>query len=112
MIHNPVIKGFNPDPSIVRIGASWVADFLHARNTLMQRITGLASDAVTCLGFSKLEDGDVAGLAIANIPYAVVTIACSAEEIRVATLRRYGAATATGRQRCIVGGPGLFAPGR
>lgn len=70
-------------PGWLRLNANRAADFLHARNTLTQRISGPASDAVTRLDCSKLEEGDVAGLAIANIPYAFVAAVRSAGKIRV-----------------------------
>jgi len=70
-------------PGWLRIKATQAADFLHARNTLTQRITGPASSAMTRLDVSGLEEGDVAGLAIANIPYAFIAVARLGGEIRV-----------------------------
>ena len=70
-------------PGWLRIKASPAADFLHARNTLTQRIAGPASSAVTRLDVSGLEEGEVAGLAIANIPYAFIAVVCIDGDIRV-----------------------------
>ena len=67
----------------LRIKASKAADFLHARNTLTQRITGPASSAVTRLDMSGLAEGDIAGLAIANIPYALIAATRIGGAIRV-----------------------------
>lgn len=83
--HNPDDAGWSltERPGWLRIRAGSATDFLHARNTLTQRITGPASSAVTLLDVSGLAEGDVAGLAIANIPYAFISAARTDGEIRV-----------------------------
>jgi beta-xylosidase len=48
--------------------------FWHARNSLTQRAIGPESYAITELDASNLKDGDVAGLAILNLPYAWIGI--------------------------------------
>lgn len=45
-------------------------DFWHARNTLTQRAVGPESTATVVLDASGLKPGDVAGLALLNLPYA------------------------------------------
>jgi beta-xylosidase len=70
-------------PGWLRLKANPAADFLHARNTLTQRIAGPWSSAVTRLDISGLEEGDVAGLAVANIPYAFIAAARAAGEVRI-----------------------------
>ena len=69
-------------PGWLRLKANPVADFLHARNTLTQRITGPASSAVTRLDTVGLAEGDVAGLAVANIPYAFIAALRTGGKIR------------------------------
>ncbi len=44
--------------------------FWHARNTLTQRGIGPESFATTEIDVSRLKDGDIAGLALLNLPYA------------------------------------------
>lgn len=82
--HNPDDAGWSltERPGWLRIRAGKAADFLHARNTLTQRITGPASSAVTRLDVRGLAEGDIAGLAIANIPYAFIAAARTGGEIR------------------------------
>jgi xylan 1,4-beta-xylosidase len=48
--------------------------FWHARNTLIQRGIGPESYAITELDISNLQKGDVAGLALLNLPYAWIGI--------------------------------------
>lgn len=48
--------------------------FLLARNSLTQRVVGPASVATTVLDASGLKDGDEAGLALLNIPYATLGV--------------------------------------
>jgi xylan 1,4-beta-xylosidase len=71
-------------PGWLRLTAGPAADFLNARNTLTQRITGPSSTAVTRLDVSGLGEGDIAGLAIANMPYAFIAVRKELEQkIRV-----------------------------
>jgi beta-xylosidase len=53
--------------------------FWHARNSLTQRGIGPESFAVTELEVTHLQDGDVAGLALLNLPYAWIGIVKSAQ---------------------------------
>ena len=66
-------------PGWLRLNAIPAPDFLHARNTITQRIVGPTSTAGTLLDFSGLEVGDLAGLAIANIPYAFIGVGRSTD---------------------------------
>ncbi|NLR77135.1 family 43 glycosylhydrolase [Chitinophaga eiseniae] len=50
------------------------ADLLHARNSLTQRIFGPFSDATTVFDISGMKKGDVAGLAVLQLPYAFIGI--------------------------------------
>lgn len=49
-------------------------DFLWARNTLTQRCIGPVSTATVDLDISKLKDGDVAGFALLNLPYSLISV--------------------------------------
>lgn len=49
-------------------------DFWHARNSLTQRGIGPESYATTEIDVSKLKEGDIAGLALLNLPYATIGI--------------------------------------
>jgi xylan 1,4-beta-xylosidase len=49
--------------------------FWHAKNTLTQRGIGPESYAITELDVSGLKEGDIAGLALLNLPYAWIGIA-------------------------------------
>jgi len=70
-------------PGWLRLKADPAVDFLHARNTLTQRISGPSSSAETRIDVFALAEGDVAGLAIANIPYAFIAASRIHGEIRI-----------------------------
>lgn len=57
-------------PGFLRLHSLPAADFWAARNTLTQRAIGPASGPTTELDASGLQPGDVAGLALLNLPYA------------------------------------------
>ncbi|MBO9619844.1 MAG: glycoside hydrolase 43 family protein [Niabella sp.] len=61
-------------PGYLRLHGGYAADLLQARNSISQRVQGPASSAVTELDFSKLKDGDVAGLAVFEKPYAFIGV--------------------------------------
>ncbi len=54
----------------LRLRTKPAQDFLWARNTLTQRVIGPVSSATAELDASGLQPGDVAGLALLNMPYA------------------------------------------
>tara|TARA_R110000868_G_scaffold121034_3_gene321176 strand:+ start:75374 stop:77509 length:2136 start_codon:yes stop_codon:yes gene_type:complete len=54
----------------LRLTALPADSFWHAKNSLTQRGMGPESYATTKLDISKMKDGDVAGLALLNLPYA------------------------------------------
>ena len=56
------------------ITASHSPNFMYAQNSLMQRIVGGGSVATTRIELSDLQINDIAGLAVANIPYAGIGI--------------------------------------
>lgn len=57
-------------PGHLRLHALPATDFWHARNTLTQRSIGPRSIPTVELDPSNLQPGDVAGLALLNLPYA------------------------------------------
>lgn len=57
-------------PGFLRLHSLPAQDFWRARNSLTQRAIGPESAATTDLDASGLQPGDVAGLALLNLPYA------------------------------------------
>lgn len=57
-------------PGYLRLHARPAPDFWRARNTLTQRAIGPRSSPTAVLDASNLKPGDVAGLALLNLPYA------------------------------------------
>jgi beta-xylosidase len=80
--HNPEASGWSLDekPGCLRLKTLTVADSLpKARNTLTQRIFAYYSDTLASIASTKMDidhmqDGDVAGLAVFQYPYAFVGI--------------------------------------
>ena len=58
----------------LRLHAMPSETFWQARNSLTQRAIGPESYAITELDVSNLQDGDIAGLALLNLPYAWIGI--------------------------------------
>jgi len=61
-------------PGYLRLHSLAAADFWHARNSLTQRAIGPESAATAELDASGLQDGDVAGLALLNLPWAWIGV--------------------------------------
>lgn len=59
---------------VLRLHSLPANDFLWARNSLTQRVIGPESSATTLLDASNLKEGDVAGLALLNMPYAWIGV--------------------------------------
>jgi len=74
--HNPVIKKWelNKKKGSLRLHTLPAKDFLWAQNTLTQRGIGPISMATVELDASKLKNGDIAGIALLNMPYASLGI--------------------------------------
>jgi len=83
--HNPDDSRWSLEerPGWLRIKSSPAEDFLHARNTLTQRIAGPESYAVTKLDVRGLGQGNLAGLAVANVPYAFIAASRQGGETRI-----------------------------
>lgn len=66
-------------PGFLRLHSLPAEDLWGARNTLTQRSIGPVSSPVTKLDVSGLKDGDVAGLALMNYPYAWIGVRRNAD---------------------------------
>jgi len=74
----------------LRLHSLPAADFWWARNSLTQRAIGPESTATTALDTAGMKPGDVAGLALLNLPYAWIGIKRDADGL---TLEHYDQAT-------------------
>jgi beta-xylosidase len=61
-------------PGFLRLHALPAASFCEARNTLTQRAIGPLSSPTVALDLAGLADGDTAGLALLNLPYATLGV--------------------------------------
>jgi hypothetical protein len=61
-------------PGFLRLRPLAAPDFWHARDSLTQRAVGPASTATVLLDGAGLQAGDVAGLAVLNLPYAWIGV--------------------------------------
>lgn len=66
-------------PGFLRLHATAAPDFWHARNTLTQRAVGPLSRPLALLDASGLRVGDVAGLALLNLPCAWIGVRRAAD---------------------------------
>jgi xylan 1,4-beta-xylosidase len=75
--HNPVDSKWSltEKPGVLRLHTLPAEQFLWAKNTLTQRVIGSESSATVVLDGTGLQPGDVAGLALLNIPCAWIGIA-------------------------------------
>jgi beta-xylosidase len=75
--HNPVDSKWSltEKPGVLRLHTLPAEQFLRARNTLTQRAIGPESSATVVLDGGGLQPGDVAGLALLNMPCAWIGIA-------------------------------------
>ena len=74
--HHPVDDkwSLSEKPGVLRLHALPAEQFLRAKNTLTQRVIGPVSTATVTLDASQLRDGDHAGLALLNIPFATLGV--------------------------------------
>ena len=70
-------------------------DFLWARNTLTQRAIGPVSTTTVTLDASKLKEGDIAGLAVLNMPYALIGVEKSGKALQLKWYDQNGNKTET-----------------
>jgi hypothetical protein len=71
-------------PGFLRLHSLPARDFWWARNSLTQRAIGPESAATTDLDASGLQPGDVAGLALLNLPYAWIGVRRSGDGFALA----------------------------
>lgn len=62
-------------PGYLRLHTLPAAGFLHARNTLTQRVVGPEATATVVMDASGLQPGDIAGLGLLNMPAAWLAVA-------------------------------------
>lgn len=72
--HEPVDRMWSLKNGKLVLRAMGAQNLLHAHNTLTQRCIGPVSTATVTLSASNLSEGDVAGLAILNLPYAWIGV--------------------------------------
>ena len=81
--HEPLSGKWLLNGGRMNITAMPAKDFLWARNTLTQRAIGPVSITTVTLDASKLKDGDIAGLGILNIPYALLGVEKCGKSLRL-----------------------------
>ena len=84
--HNPDLRYAGLRKGRLRLTSLPAEDFLHARNTLTQRVIGPQSEATVELYTSGLRDGDEAGIGILNVPFATLGVVRDGDKLIV---RRY-----------------------
>lgn len=67
--HYPVEKKWALKSGVLRLNTLPADNFMYAKNTLTQRVVGPESNAIVELNAKSLKKGDVAGLALLNVPY-------------------------------------------
>jgi len=74
--HNPdpINWSLNERPGYMRLRATKATELNHARNLLTQRVQGPASEATARIDYSGLKNGDLAGLAVFQSPFAYLAI--------------------------------------
>lgn len=70
-------------PGFLRLHTSAAPDFWRAHNTLTQRAVGPQSTPTAILETGGLKPGDVAGLALLNLPWAWIGVRCGPEGLMV-----------------------------
>jgi xylan 1,4-beta-xylosidase len=81
-------------PGYLRLHALPAKSFWEARNSLTQRAIGPRSSPTVALDAAGLKDGDVAGLALLNLPYATLGVEKTAGGLSVAVFDQARNATA------------------
>ncbi len=87
-------------PGFLRLHALAAPDFWSARNSLTQRSIGPRSIPTAVLDASGLRDGDVAGLALLNLPYAWIGVRRTGAGL---VLEHFDQFTGETQQRPLVG---------
>ncbi|WP_146403205.1 family 43 glycosylhydrolase [Planctomycetes bacterium CA13] len=82
-------------PGYLRLNSMAAEDFWQARNTLTQRAMGPISIPTTQLDMQGMRDGDVAGLALLNMPYAWIGARKQGNKYLIEVTNQYTGSTAT-----------------
>jgi xylan 1,4-beta-xylosidase len=82
--HVPVDSAWTLSGGALRLTAMPATSLWDARNTLTQRSIGPRSSPITVLDTSEMRDGDVAGLALFNRPYAWIGVERTEGKTRLA----------------------------
>jgi xylan 1,4-beta-xylosidase len=99
--HVPVARAWSLSGGALRLTALPATSLWDARNTLTQRSIGPRSSPIAVLDTSAMKDGDVAGLALFNRPYAWLGVERVAGKTRVAA---YDDQTERAERREVRGG--------
>ncbi len=78
--HIPVDKKWALKDGVLRLNTLPAKTFMHAKNTLTQRSIGPESEATVELNVNGFKNGDIAGLALLNVPYYWLGIVNSNEK--------------------------------
>ncbi len=87
-------------PGYLRLRTQAAPDFWWARNTLTQRAVGPQSTPTAVLDTSGLRPGDVAGLALLNLPYAWIGVRSGTEGL---TIEHFNQRTGQSDRRAFTG---------
>lgn len=87
--HNPVNSKWQLKAGHLTLHTMPASNFLWARNTLTQRGIGPECYATVELNSENLQDGDIAGLGLMNIPYAWVAITRQGDNYLLRMLDQY-----------------------
>jgi xylan 1,4-beta-xylosidase len=87
-------------PGFLRLHTLAAPDFWRARNTLTQRAVGPQSTPTVVLETGGLQPGDMAGLALLNLPYAWIGVRCGPEGL---TIDYYNQRTGQSDRRAFTG---------
>lgn len=87
-------------PGFLRLHTLAAPDFWRARNTLTQRAVGPQSTPTAILDPSSLKPGDVAGLALLNLPWAWIGVRCGPNGL---TIEQFNQFTGKTEQRAVTG---------
>jgi xylan 1,4-beta-xylosidase len=80
-------------PGSLRLKALPADDFWHAKNTLTQRAMGPESFATTQVDVKSMKFGDVAGLALLNLPYAYIGVTKTSDGLEIRQFDHYTEST-------------------
>ena len=95
--HEPIDRMWSLKKGRLVLRAMGAQNFLHAHNTLTQRCIGPVSSATVTLYPKELNEGDVAGLGILNLPYAWIGVCRYNKQLRLQWMQQEEGLTDLGR---------------